>query len=295
MDCLQKMIDGDDGFDWDSTTIREAAGLLKWLEDEEFMVFLHFFHRVMPHVDILFQTLQKRDISVDMVKGALDGFTEAINKIRREVDNFPSPTEAGPSSKRQRTSSTGIKAACKEACDVMLSQAADRFSNVEHLIPLQLVDPVHFENFNNKFPKEKLDMLPEYYPMISTTKLKSELQVLYERPEFQDAQTARKLLQFMLENNLNEPFSEVVQLLEINATIPLTSSESERCFSTLKRIKTYLRNTMTNDRLNALAALSIQKELIRNIPGFNDRVINSFAQLKTRRADFLYKSFSVSS
>ena len=47
MDCLQKMVDGDDGFDWDSTTIRDAAGLLKRLEDEEFMVFLHFFHRVM--------------------------------------------------------------------------------------------------------------------------------------------------------------------------------------------------------------------------------------------------------
>ena len=44
-------------FEWDMTTIAEAAGLLKWLEDE-FMAFLNFFQRVLPHVDILYGFLQ---------------------------------------------------------------------------------------------------------------------------------------------------------------------------------------------------------------------------------------------
>jgi hypothetical protein len=69
----------------------------------------------------------------------------------------------------------------------------------------------------------------------------------------------------------------------------MTTSESERCFSTLKRLKTFLRNTMAQDHLNALAMLSIEKKLTRDIPDFNTRVIEKFATQKDRRAKFLYK------
>ena len=69
----------------------------------------------------------------------------------------------------------------------------------------------------------------------------------------------------------------------------MTTAESERCFSTLKRIKTFLRNTMAQDRLNALAMLSMEKNLIQNIPDFNTKVIEKFATKKNRRAKFMYK------
>ena len=36
-----------------------------------------------------------------------------------------------------------------------------------------------------------------------------------------------------------------------------TSSEAERSFSSLRRLKTYLRSTMTQDRLTGLAMLHI--------------------------------------
>jgi hypothetical protein len=55
---------------------------------------------------------------------------------------------------------------------------------------------------------------------------------------------------FLLPNmNLSETFSEAVKLLNILCTLPMTTVESERCFSTLKRIKTFLRNTMGQSRL----------------------------------------------
>jgi len=41
----------------------------------------------------------------------------------------------------------------------------------------------------------------------------------------------------------------------------MTSSESERLFSTLKRIKTYLRNPIADNRLNGLTALNIHQEI----------------------------------
>ena len=79
------------------------------------------------------------------------------------------------------------------------------------------------------------------------------------------------------------------KLLKIMVTIPMSTSEAERCFSTLKRIKTFLRNTMTQDRLSALAMLSIEKQLVRKMQDFNQRVIDKFAAQKNRRMDFIYK------
>lgn len=45
-------------------------------------------------------------------------------------------------------------------------------------------------------------------------------------------------------------FEEVKKLLQIYLTIPVTTATAERSFSTLRRLKTYLRNTMSQQRMN---------------------------------------------
>lgn len=44
---------------------------------------------------------------------------------------------------------------------------------------------------------------------------------------------------------------------------------------------------MSQERLNALAMLSIEKELVKPIPKFNEMVIDRFVSKKDRRIDFL--------
>lgn len=51
----------------------------------------------------------------------------------------------------------------------------------------------------------------------------------------------------------------------------MTTSEPERCFSALKRIKAFLRSTMGGSRLNSLAMLTVEKELTRTLPDFNSQ------------------------
>jgi len=50
-------------------------------------------------------------------------------------------------------------------------------------------------------------------------------------------------------------------LLKIFATLPVTTATGERSFSAPKLIKTYLRTSMQEDRLNALALLYINKDI----------------------------------
>ena len=50
------------------------------------------------------------------------------------------------------------------------------------------------------------------------------------------------------------------KLLRITYTIPVTTASAERSFSALKRIETYLRNSMAQQRLNHCMVLHIHRE-----------------------------------
>jgi hypothetical protein len=68
----------------------------------------------------------------------------------------------------------------------------------------------------------------------------------------------------------------------------MTTAEPERCFSTMKRIKTFLRKTMSEERLSALAMLSVGKNLNES-NNFNEKAIEAFVLRKDRRMDFTYR------
>ena len=55
-------------------------------------------------------------------------------------------------------------------------------------------------------------------------------------------------------------FSEVDKMVCIYLTIAVTTATGERSFSSLRRIKTYLRSTMTQRRLNNAMLCYVYKE-----------------------------------
>lgn len=176
-----------------------------------------------------------------------------------------------------------------QVCDIILAQTKERFAFTGHLVSSTLLHGELFSQRSTTFPSAALNATVEAYPMLNKARLKTELSLVYENPEFEKCSGAVPLYQFFMENNLQCTFSETVKLLKILITTPMTSAESERCFSTLKRIKTFLRNTMSQERLNAIAMLSMEKKIVKDMPNFNSKVIDRFATQKERRAKFLYK------
>ncbi|XP_077283750.1 zinc finger MYM-type protein 1-like [Arctopsyche grandis] len=61
---------------------------------------------------------------------------------------------------------------------------------------------------------------------------------------------------------------------------PVTTATSERSFSTLRRLKTYLRNTMSENQLNGLALLNIHRDI--NVSA--EKILDMFT-IMTRRLD----------
>lgn len=276
-----------------TSTIAQARGLCLRCEQPDFRFWLEIFYKIMPHVDILYNQLQKR--SVDPLKAMSDirEFEIAIKTVRESVDAIAaSPNfEMMASRKRFREDALSSKqVAAKEVCDTIILQVRERFQFVGHLTATNLLDMTKFATYNKCFPQDHFDQCCEIFPFFEKEKLKTDLLVLYSRTDFGSKGGAVPLLQFFIENNLCSVFSEVTKLLKLLITMPVTTSESERTFSTLKRIKTVLRNSMAEDRLVALAMLSIEKDLVRSVQDFNEKVIDIFASKKERRADFIYKS-----
>ena len=60
---------------------------------------------------------------------------------------------------------------------------------------------------------------------------------------------------------LKVAFPELLKLLQMSLTLAVSTAQCERSFSSLKRIKSSLRSTMSEDRLNNLAILSIEKNI----------------------------------
>ena len=57
-------------------------------------------------------------------------------------------------------------------------------------------------------------------------------------------------------------FSEVCHLANLILVMPATNAVSERSFSAIRRLKTYLRSTMCQSRLNHVMLLSINREKV---------------------------------
>ncbi|XP_026453355.1 zinc finger MYM-type protein 1-like [Papaver somniferum] len=93
--------------------------------------------------------------------------------------------------------------------------------------------------------------------------------------------------------NMGGCYSNASISYRILLTIPVTVASAERSFSKLKLIKSYLRSTMSQERLNGLAMLSIEADMLSSID--YDSIINEFASVNAKRSIFTSITSIVSS
>ena len=78
-------------------------------------------------------------------------------------------------------------------------------------------------------------------------------------------------------------FPNIHTALKILAVLPVTSCTCERSASSIRLLKTYLRSTMTQERLNGLATLYTQRDITVDI----DKVIDEFGRQHRRKMSFV--------
>lgn len=84
-----------------------------------------------------------------------------------------------------------------------------------------------------------------------------------------------QLINFLVEYGESNGFPKFIKAVQLMLTIAVSVTSCERSFSKLKLILTNLRSTMSQDKLNALATLSIEKDIVNKL-NF-EKLIDRFA------------------
>lgn len=102
------------------------------------------------------------------------------------------------------------------------------------------------------------------------------LKILLEKKNYIDITTITNSL-----SKLPSAFSETLKILSIILTLPCTTASNERVFSSLKRVKSFLRLSMNDDRLNDLMVINVESTEANSID--LQEALIMFSNIKTRR------------
>ena len=139
--------------------------------------------------------------------------------------------------------------------DSFLVELKDRFNsqNVEIMKAIQACSPQSSSFLDPTY----LTALTENYNLdYASLSMEAKLAKRTLATNIRNLETISDVIQSVY--SLYQAFPTLLKLLQIALTICVTSAQCERCFSTLKRIKSHLRSTMTEQRLVDLAILSIE-------------------------------------
>lgn len=299
-------------------SVRQAEGFKLKLEDLTFVFLLSVFNDIFQQTELLYNILQKKNNDVQLCANSVSRCITVLKSWRNDltfskhINIAVTETKSEPALKRSELGNesynynedqnisdkakTKFKRIVFEILDNIITQLEQRFSDYEKFEFLRLGDTKKFTEYDAKFPQKALDSLVDTYRSIfNKSLLKTELETIFSpahRENFHD-KSLLELIKNMHNDETNEILPESYKLFCLLATIPATSASVERTFSTLKRIKTSLRNTMTQNRLSSLSIVSIQKDILAELmetgDTFYERIIDKFAQSKERRINLLYK------
>ena len=106
---------------------------------------------------------------------------------------------------------------------------------------------------------EELKIVASLYEL-DPDPLKAQLAIF--RAGARDVKHAHELVKFLQANSRTiHSLPQVMDLAKCLLVMPATNAVSERSFSALKLIKTYLRSTQTQERLNHVMTLFVHKNL----------------------------------
>jgi hypothetical protein len=99
------------------------------------------------------------------------------------------------------------------------------------------------------------------------------------------AQQTKEDKKFTMEKvySLLDAFETLKKIFQLALTVPVTSCSCERSFSCLRRVKTWLRTKMTQERLDHLSVLAIERETYTACT--DDELVSAFNSMKRRRCD----------
>ena len=139
---------------------------------------------------------------------------------------------------------------------------------------------------NTEFAKKALNTTPSHSstPAISLDQTNNDSDTEDDK-KFNVESPELHIYRLLVSNNLEAVFPNTVIVFRIYLSMMVSNCSGERSFSKLKLLKTHLRSCMTQERLNSLAMLNIETNVLRGIN--MSSLINDFALKKPVSITFI--------
>lgn len=286
----------------------EALGLLTLISKPDFIVSLHVFHFALLMINVLNKYFQTTSATLgeahDSVAATIDTFKENRNKFdelwsqtedfakendisldplrvsKRKKGNlldkdFHVETTLGKSKFVDLPDDISSKDYWKvnvyyPVIDSIISNLKYRFQSVP------LAESVNaFIKLDLKGAAEFIDNYKNVLK-IDCDSMESEIVVL--RNMFKNTNSEKSINLDMLRSKIDKNiYPNIYKLLQVAISLPISSAGCERSFSAMRRIKTWLRSTMNQDRFSSLAILNIENEVVKNYIS-TEEILNIFCK-----------------
>lgn len=298
-------------------TRQSASLLINAIERFDFVSLLFFWSEVLPKIDRTQKTLQIKGISFTYVLICLQSLQDKLSEWRENLpddvvtkaaakcEEWGVPTERRERKKRKMPGEIAedvglswkdeVKRSIVEILDKLLLELGQRFLNVKQLDSRfgflcnfeDYMDIKYTEKEMEELRKKCLGLAEKYPNDLNGDELFEDIKdiiTLLRRSksngEELDLNNPKDILLYISAMGL-EAYSTLVVALKLLLTIPVSVASCERSFSKLKLIQSYLRSTMTQERLTNLAILSIESDVASALD--YTLLINEFASLKARK------------
>ncbi|PWA35689.1 TTF-type zinc finger protein with HAT dimerization domain-containing protein [Artemisia annua] len=299
--------------DKDTLIQSEAKSLaVNMVSDFEFLVALVIWYEVLSMVNVLSKKLQSEDMVIDVAIQEVNKLIEFFEEYRevglaKAIDEAKIvATKMGVDPvfpqrriirKKKQFDDTSTEP------EVLFSPEEDFKVNYFLYIVDQALASIEgrFEQYQQH---EKLFgfLFPKRLRQLEESLLKSHCHALEDAPKYEgkadidgdELFQELKLFERFLPSRIISPIDALQNLKEgggvfpnamiayrVLLTIPVTVASAERSFSKLKLLKSYLRSTMSQDRLNGLAMISIESDMLENMN--YESLIEDFASKNARR------------
>ncbi|KAJ8929874.1 hypothetical protein NQ314_017479 [Rhamnusium bicolor] len=172
--------------------------------------------------------------------------------------------------------------------DYIISDLTERFSDktlkcfsLNELIPKNLVLLTDYNSL-----KEKMTLICQQFSGLienvesESAKLLGEVQIHQKTIDKNTSCQTETAIETLISIDQNF-YPTITKYLKILVTLPISVATAERSFSSLRRVKSWMRSRMKQDRLEGLALLHIHRDIDIEI----ERVIDRFAK-ESRRLEF---------
>ena len=294
--------------DWNRETRSDAQSLLLAMSQFSFIVALVLTQKVVAYTKGLSVKLQGRYVDVVRAHRDIDTVKTTVRGVRSRVDEFhaqvyrqalmlgqtidvveTAPRQASRQQHRQNSPSSNISDYYKRNLTIPLldhlsTELDTRFDAAcsQNLIEFMQLLPSEVAKTTTQIRPENFRSILQLYgtALPSVRSIDVELD-LWQNKWTGDPEQAKELdtPDKVLACSDQDYYPNICTLFVIVATLPITSCECERSISLLRLLKTALRSTMTESRLNGLAMLQYH----RDIPLSADEVVNEFVRRHPHR------------